>query len=157
MSVTPQRHEQRLRRDPSPLIQQAYGAPHIAADMANFPHHLAANRAHVVMLVECNIIPRANGAAILRALDDLEDRGVEAVPLRPELNDLFTCTEVQIVQALGEAVGGQLHTGRSRNDLFLALERMADREAINRVERNCCGSGARSCSGRRSTRYRVPG
>ena len=133
MSATPQRHEQRLRRDPSPLIQQAYGAPHIAADMANFPHHLAANRAHVVMLVECNIIPRANGAAILGALDDLEDRGVEAVPLRPELNDLFTCTEVQIVQALGDAVGGQLHTGRSRNDLFLALERMADREAIHRV------------------------
>jgi argininosuccinate lyase len=133
MSATPERHEQRLRRDPSPLIQQAYGAPHIAADMANFHHHLAANRAHVVMLVECGIVRRADGAALLRALDDLEARGVESVAIRPELNDLFTCTEVQIVKKLGDEVGGRLHTGRSRNDLFLALERMVDREAINRV------------------------
>ena len=127
------RHEQRLKRDPSSLIQQAYGAPHIAADRSNFHHHLAANRAQVVMLVECNIIRQADGAAILRALDGLEARGVESVAIRPELNDLFTCTEVQIVKELGDAIGGRLHTGRSRNDLFLALERMADREAINRV------------------------
>jgi argininosuccinate lyase len=133
MTDTPQRHEQRLKRDPSPLIQQAYGAPHIAADKNNFHLHLAANRAHVVMLTECGIIRRADGAAILRALEDLEVRGVESVAIRPELNDLFTCTEVQIVKELGDAIGGRLHTGRSRNDLFLALERMADREAINRV------------------------
>lgn len=133
MTDTPQRHEQRLKRDPSPLVQQAYGAPHILADKNNFPHHLAANRAHVVMLVECGIIRRADGAALLRALDDLEARGVESVAIRPELNDLFTCTEVQIVKELGDEVGGRLHTGRSRNDLFLALERMADRGAVNRV------------------------
>jgi argininosuccinate lyase len=133
MSGPRARHEQRLKRDPSPLIQQAYGAPHIAADRNNFHHHLAANRAHVVMLVECDIIPKTDGAAILRALDALESRGVESVPIRPELNDLFTCTEVEIVKELGDAVGGRLHTGRSRNDLFLALERMADREAVNRI------------------------
>jgi len=133
MSGPRERHEQRLKRDPSPVIQQAYGAPHIAADRNNFHHHLAANRAHVVMLVECQIIQQTDGAAILGALDGLEARGVDSVPIRPELNDLFTCTEVQIVKELGDAVGGRLHTGRSRNDLFLALERMADREAINRV------------------------
>lgn len=133
MSETPQRHEQRLKRDPSPLIQQAYGAPHIAADKANFHNHIASNRAHTVMLVECGIIPAGDGAAILRALDGVEAGGVESIPVRPELNDLFTCTEVLLVRSLGDAVGGRLHTGRSRNDLFMGLERMADREAINRV------------------------
>jgi argininosuccinate lyase len=133
MSETPVRHEQRLKRDPSPLIQEAYGLPHIFADKNNFPHHIAAHRAHVVMLTECGIIPRPDGVAILRGLDDLEAKGVEAIPIRPELNDLFTCTEVQMVRALGEAVGGRLHTGRSRNDLFMGLERMAVREAIGQV------------------------
>ncbi|MFA5057891.1 MAG: argininosuccinate lyase [Opitutaceae bacterium] len=133
MSRIPERHEQRLKRDPSSLIQQAYGAPHIAADKSNFPHHLAANRAHVVMLVERSIVRREDGRAILRTLDDLETRGVDSVALRPELNDLFTCIEVQLVRELGDAVGGRLHTGRSRNDLFLALERMTNREAVNRV------------------------
>jgi argininosuccinate lyase len=133
MSETPKRHEQRLKRDPSPLIQQAYGAPHIVADKANFHNHIAANRAHTVMLVESGIVAPEVGGAILRALADLEADGADSVPVRPELNDLFTCTEVLLVKSLGEAVGGCLHTGRSRNDLFMALERMADREAINRV------------------------
>lgn len=133
MSETPDRHEQRLKRDPSPLIQQAYGAPHIAADKANFQNHIAAHRAQTVMLMECGIIPAADGAAILCALDQVEAGGVESIPIRPELNDLFTCTEVLLVNSLGDAVGGRLHTGRSRNDLFMALERMADRETIHRV------------------------
>ncbi len=139
MTETRERHEQRLKRDPSPVVQQAYGVPHIAADKSNFHNHIAANRAHIVMLVECNIIRQADGAAILRALDDLETRGVESVAIRPELNDLFTCTEVLLVKSLGEAVGGRLHTGRSRNDLFMALERMAEREAINRVVEELLG------------------
>jgi len=133
MTETSTRHEQRLKRDPSPLIQQAYAAPHINADKANFHHHLAAHRAHTVMLVERGIIPAADGAAILRALRELEAAGVESVPIRPELNDLFTCTEVLLVASLGEAVGGRLHTGRSRNDLFMGLERMATREAVERI------------------------
>jgi len=130
MTETSMRHEQRLKRDPSPLILQAYGAPHIGADKANFHHHLAAHRAHTVMLVERGIIAAADGAAILRALRELEAAGVESVPVRPELNDLFTCTEVLLVKSLGDAVGGRLHTGRSRNDLFMGLERMAAREAV---------------------------
>jgi argininosuccinate lyase len=133
MNETPQRHEHRLKRDPSPLIQQAYGVPHLAADKANFHHHIAAHRAHTVMLVECGIVGKGDGAAILRALDTIETGGVESVPIRSELNDLFTCTEVLLVRSLGDAVGGRLHTGRSRNDLFMGLERMVDREAINRV------------------------
>jgi argininosuccinate lyase len=132
MSEAP-RHEQRLTRAPHPLIQEAYGAPHIAADTANFPYHLAAHRAHVVMLLERKIIGPSDGEAILRALNDLERVGVEAIPLPPELNDLFTCTEVHLLQVLGDAVGGRLHTGRSRNDLFMAIARMAARDAIDRV------------------------
>jgi argininosuccinate lyase len=83
MSETRERHEQRLKRDPSPLIQQAYGAPHIAADKANFHNHIAAHRAHTVMLVQCGIISAGDGAAILRALDGVEAGGVESIPIRP--------------------------------------------------------------------------
>lgn len=132
MSENEPRHEQRLKRGPAQVIQEAYGAPHITAETANFPYHLAAHRAHVVMLIETGIIPK-DSVAILRALDDLESKGADAIPLLPELNDLFTCTEVYLVHTLGDAMGGRLHTGRSRNDLFMGLERMADRDAINRV------------------------
>jgi argininosuccinate lyase len=127
------RHERRLKQPPSPLMQEIYGAPHLAADTARFPYHIAAHRAHAVMLVECHIVAREDGAAILGALDTLETTGVRALSLRPELNDLFTCTEAHLVEALGEAVGGRLHTGRSRNDLFMAIERMVARDVINGV------------------------
>jgi argininosuccinate lyase len=56
---------------------------------------------------------------------------VESIPSRPDLNDLFTCTEVHLLGRLGDAVGGRLHTGRSRNDLFMAIDRVAARDAIN--------------------------
>ena len=80
------RPHQRLTRAPSPLIQEAYGAPHIAADTTRFSYHLAAHRAHTVMLVERTIVSRQDGAAILRALTDLELAGVESIPSRPDLN-----------------------------------------------------------------------
>jgi argininosuccinate lyase len=53
------------------------------------------------MLVERAIVSRQDGAAILRALTDLERAGVESIPSRPDLNDLFTCTEVHLLERLG--------------------------------------------------------
>jgi argininosuccinate lyase len=132
MSETRGRYDQRLQRDPSPLIQQVQ-ASRIAASKSNFHHHITANQAHVVMLVECNIIRRSDGADILRTLQELEAAGVESVQVRPELNDLFTCMEARLIASLGDAVGGRVHTGRSRNDLEMGLARMVVRDAISRI------------------------
>jgi argininosuccinate lyase len=129
--VTPSpRHQERLGTGPAELIQEAYGAPHIQTELAAFDLHLAAHRAHLVMLVERGIVDRKRASALFDALDDLERSGPESMQLRPEYNDLFTCTEVHLISRLGEDVAGRLHTGRSRNDLAVALARLRARSGL---------------------------
>lgn len=126
----PGHYQNRLSSDPSLLIQEAYGSPHLAAEAPLLEHHLAAHRAHVVMLAERGIVATSDAAAILSSLGHLEQAGSVELPLRPEFNDLFTCTDIYLIQTLGEAVGGRLHTGRSRNDFSLTLARIVTREAL---------------------------
>lgn len=122
-------HQERLARDPDPLVQKIYGRPHIEAELPALASHLAAHEAHVTMLAAAGIIDAQSAASLLEAIDELRS-SPESLALRPELNDLFTCTEAHLVRRLGEDVGGKLHTGRSRNDLGMALARMSCRDML---------------------------
>lgn len=122
-------HQERLARDPDPLVQEIYGRPHTEAEFPALPSHLDAHEAHVTMLAAAGIIDPRSAASLLEALGELRS-SPESLALRPELNDLFTCTEAHLVHRLGEDVGGRLHTGRSRNDLGMALARMSCRDML---------------------------
>jgi argininosuccinate lyase len=123
--------QERLGREPDPLIQEFYGEPHIHAELGDLGHHLAAHRAHLVMLAEQGIVTAEHARAIAAALERLEAQGAGAIPIRPELNDLVSCTEAWLIGELGEDVGGRLHIGRSRNDLALTLARLVTREELH--------------------------
>ena len=91
---------------------------------------LAANRAHAVMLCRCGIITRANAAALLEALAQVEAAGLDALTYRSGVEDLFFAVENRLIEIAGAAYGGNLQLARSRNDLGYALTRLALRPAL---------------------------
>ena len=96
------------------------------------------NEAHVVMLAEEGIINPKEGSLILKALAKLDPK----MKLDPQLEDVHMNIEAKVIEELGEAVGGKLHTGKSRNDQVSAAIRVALRSytieiitALTRLQR----------------------
>ena len=122
---------ERLKSQPAEEIRTYLYGRRMARDARRaFGHMLRTNRAHVVMLAERGIIDRPAAAGILGAHRDLEAAGADALTLDPNLEDLHYNLEAEIIRRLGPAVGGQMHTGRSRNDLGATLTRLEAREAL---------------------------
>ena len=102
----------------------------IAEDCLSFPMQLENHCAHVIMLWEQGILTKEEARAILAALRRLQAEGPEAVGRRPGLTDLFSNLEEWLIEQTGLEVGGKMHTGRSRNDMNLAIERMYTRKTL---------------------------
>ena len=94
---------------------------------------LRVNRAHVAMLVRQGLLSLDHGKTLLNALSDLEAEGVESLPFDPALEDAYLNMEHAIIQRVGPDVGGRMHTGRSRNDIYATMTRIAVREALPSV------------------------
>ncbi len=111
------------------------------ADERLAAHDLDTNAAHLLMLVERGIAPRAAGAAAARALLKLRAWQAEGTPLlRPQCEDIHMSIEAQVTELEGPEAGGILHTGRSRNDqvatdmrLWLRGELAAYSEQLERL------------------------
>jgi len=93
---------------------------------------LQLHKAHVVMLAEQEIVSEGDARAILGGLLDLERLGSSELPLDPSLG-LYLSTEKYLVDRLGPDVAGRMHTGRSRNDLSPANDRLYIRGRINEI------------------------
>jgi argininosuccinate lyase len=91
---------------------------------------LAANQAHVVMLARQGIITQANAQALLAAIGQVEEAGLESLAYRPGIEDLFFHVEGRLIEICGPEYGGNLQLARSRNDLGHALTRMALRPVL---------------------------
>jgi len=87
------------------------------------------NRAHVLMLVEREIISRFDGAKILKSLEGLEDR----IELKLEHEDAHVAIEEEVVKAVGEDVGGNINLAKSRNDQVATAIRMKLREEMLKI------------------------
>ena len=86
----------------------------------------AFDKAHVVMLIEEGLISKEDGAAILRAFQQMDEEGYEAV--RRRIGGAGHSGEAYLIQKLGVEIGGQLHLGRSSSDLLAVTIRMEERE-----------------------------
>src|SRR3989440_6517720 len=101
-------------------------------------HHFAplldAHRAWLVMLAERGIVPGDRVAApILRALDELQDAGPDAVrPFDPAVEFYYLHMERALVARVpgGEGIVGNLNLGRTRPE---PLNRMVMRDSLLRV------------------------
>ncbi len=80
------------------------------------------DKAHCVMLYEQNIVSKEAAAAILRSLKKVDERGVEGFPWGK--GDLWPQKERFVIDDIGEDTGGRLHTGRSRQDVGVTVNRL---------------------------------
>jgi argininosuccinate lyase len=112
------------------VLEPAY----LEAQRLLFPHMLAANEAHTLMLAETGIIPREQAAALLQANREVWESGPEAFPYSEAVEDLFFAIEGQLIDRVGVEAGGNLQIARSRNDLDAVMARQMTRERLLDVQ-----------------------
>ncbi|WP_445503027.1 argininosuccinate lyase [Microvirga sp. G4-2] len=122
---------ERVKSPPAETMVDSYYAPAVAAGIRfQFESELKIHLAHALMLAERKIVDRSEVAQILATLLELRQAGVSALTIDYRQEDLYSYIERFIVERLGPATGGRLHTGRSRNDLHTTSWRMALRTRL---------------------------
>lgn len=89
------------------------------------PYDIAGSRAHARVLHGAGLLDDATLAAMLEALDRLDDdvRSGAFLPAEDD-EDVHTALERGLIERAGPDVGGRLRAGRSRNDQIATLLRM---------------------------------
>ncbi|KUO43253.1 MAG: hypothetical protein APU95_00075 [Hadesarchaea archaeon YNP_N21] len=103
-------------------------------DVRIFDSVVKINIAHIIMLHENGIIPKDEAAKIVGALRDLHARGIGALELAPELEDIHMAVEKFVISSTGEKVGGKLNTAKSRNDQVATAIRMTLKKELLGVQ-----------------------
>ncbi len=102
----------------------------IEEDLRLFGAVVKINMAHVFMLSSRGILEEEDAEKIFSSLSDLKEKGVEALDLRAEVEDIHMAIEEYVEEDVGEEIGGNLHTAKSRNDQVAASIRMVLREEV---------------------------
>jgi argininosuccinate lyase len=96
---------------------------------------LVGSRAHVRGLVRADLLDGDEAAAILGALDTVEEELAEGTfGFLPTDEDIHTAVERRVTELAGDA-GGKLHTGRSRNDQIATDLRLYAKREVHEIAR----------------------
>ncbi|KXH87043.1 argininosuccinate lyase [Sporosarcina sp. HYO08] len=88
----------------------------LPVDYRLFREDIAGSRAHVTMLVFCDLLTPEEGDLLMNGLTSiLEDIESGALKIEGNYEDIHSFVEMHLTERVGE-VGKKLHTGRSRND-----------------------------------------
>lgn len=94
------------------------------------------DKAHVVMLTEQGLIPRDDGAAILREIRAMESSGAEEA--RMDAQGGKHSGEQHLIRRLGEDVGGRINLARSSGDLGQVGRHFTIRDHVVKVAVAVC-------------------
>ena len=125
--------EARLSAPPSERMVKYHDWPQLEREKRMFREFLAVDLAHTTMLVEQGIISRETGAAILGQLVKLETVEAGDFPIDVSRGSFLLQVEAYLFALIGEDVGGQMHTGRSRIDQGATVRRLYKRNRILEV------------------------
>lgn len=119
----------KIKKAPCDEIVKYLIRPAIATDLGrSYNTILDINKAHVLMLEKQGIITHETAKKILAATKQIEaEKDNPTFEINPNVEDLYFNLERYLIKLTGLEVGGQQHTGRSRNDLFAAEIRMDTR------------------------------
>jgi argininosuccinate lyase len=116
----------RFHEPPDPVFQRLNAS--IGFDRRLWPQDIAQSRAHVRMLAEREILSVADRDALLAGLDAVErELSGGSFPFAEDDEDIHMAIERRLTEIAG-AVGGRLHTARSRNDQVVTDLAMYTRE-----------------------------
>ncbi|WP_285768822.1 argininosuccinate lyase [Peribacillus sp. SI8-4] len=88
------------------------------------------HRAHVVMLSEQKIIKQTEAKIMLEGIRKVAQTDLTALAYEPPFEDLFFMMEAKIGDEIGHELAGQIHIGRSRNDMGVAMYRLILRDHL---------------------------
>ena len=122
----------RFAAGPSAIMSEINASVDVDKRLA--AHDIAGSRAHCAMLVDCAIISRADGEAILGGLDRVAEE-IESgrFTFSRALEDVHMNVEGRLAELIGEAAG-RLHTARSRNDQVATDLRLWLRDGIDALD-----------------------
>ncbi|NUN70379.1 MAG: argininosuccinate lyase [Bacteroidetes bacterium] len=107
----------------------------IDLDKALYQEDIRGSIAHVEMLAACRIITAEEARRIRKGLKEiLAEIEAGTLSLSWEKEDIHMAIEQRLIQKVG-AMGGKLHTGRSRNDQVALDERLYLRTAITELKK----------------------
>jgi len=105
----------------------------LSFDQRLWPDDLKGSRAHVRGLTGAGVLTRAEGDAVLAALDQVESElSAGSFVFGPADEDIHTAVERRVTELAG-AAGAKLHTGRSRNDQVATDLRLYTKRALREV------------------------
>ena len=127
----------RLKKPPAERFKKYITASSLEVELEELFYCMCqVNLAHIVMLAEEKIIPKADAAKILVGQREIEKLGPEKFPVNPEYGGLYLQFESYLTDKLGEDVAGKAHTGRSRSDLHSTISRLYTRDKLLFVVEN---------------------
>ena len=129
----------RLSQPLADEIKRIIYAPRLASEQTDcFAQLSAVNMAHLLMLAEARILEPATAATIARAMLEIDTAGPDAMQWDPAREDAYYNYEARLVELAGMEAGGQIHVGRSRNDIGATIDRMRVREWCLRLGKQLC-------------------
>lgn len=93
------------------------------------PDMIRLNIAFAVSLAENDLLDQESAGAIISGFHYVEEHMTED-DVKGELEDFYFNVERRMFEKIGNAIGGRLHLGRSRNDIAAVLNRMAARRSV---------------------------
>lgn len=100
----------------------------IKSDRRLLPSVIEINQAHVVMMMEQEIIKWSEGSKLLEVLKQLSDMKLDS-----STEDVHMAVEEEVIERAGSEIGGNLHIAKSRNDQVSTAIRMELRESLIKV------------------------
>ena len=122
--------EARLSKPPADALIKYHDIPGLAREQRHAREFNQVDLAHTVMLTEQGILPRDVARAILQALLELRRMDPAAFPVDPLKGSFLLQVEAYLFSRMGEDIGGQMHTGRSRIDQGATVRRLYKRNRI---------------------------
>lgn len=95
-------------------------------------HMLSLNEAHLLMLIKQKIVDEEQGKLIMCELEAIDYASYKEKSYTGQYEDLFFEIEAELIRRT-QGLGGNLHLGRSRNDMCLCLSRMVIREDLQHL------------------------
>ena len=123
----------RLKSPASPRHLEYSEHPRLLAETKKFDEFLAVDLAHTVMLVEQDILERSTGRAILGQLQAIRGSDAGEFPIDARKGSFLLQMESFLFAAIGEDIGGRMHTGRSRIDQGATVRRLYQRNRLLNV------------------------
>lgn len=123
----------RFEGEPSEIFTRSYYRPIIERTKPLYYACSLVNLAHMVMVVEEELIARGKGAKILEIMLEMDEMGCTGFPFEEGKGNIYLNMESYLLEKLGEDVGGWAYVGRSRLDYEATIRRIYVRDELIKV------------------------